>query len=87
MNFNDFFKDDLILLNKSYKNKTEALKDFAKLLVKKGYATNEERVVEMALKRESESSTGIGENIAIPHIRDEVMKKSCIFFAKVNDVE
>ncbi len=87
MNFNDFFKDDLILLNKSYKNKTEALKDFAKHLVKKGYATNEERVVKMALKRESESSTGIGENIAIPHIRDEVMKKSCIFFAKVNDVE
>ncbi len=86
MNFNEFFKNDCILLDKSYSSKEEALKDFAKVLVEKGYASNAKRVVEMALKREAESSTGIGENIAIPHIRDEVMKKSVIFFARVNDV-
>lgn len=86
MNFNDFFKEDLILLDKNYSSKEEALKDFAKVLVKRGYASNEKRVVEMALKREAESSTGIGEGIAIPHIRDEVMKTSVIFFAKVNQI-
>ena len=86
MNFSEFFKNDLILTNKSYSSKEEALKDFAKVLVNKGYAKTQKRVVEMALKREAESSTGIGEGIAIPHIRDEVMKTSCIFFAKVNKV-
>ncbi len=87
MNFKEFFRDDLILLDKSYSSKKEALSDFAKVLVKKGYASDAKRVVEMAMKREGESSTGIGENIAIPHIRDEVMKDSVIFFAKVNHVE
>ena len=86
MNFSDFFKKDLIIVDKSYKSKELALKDFAKVLVEKGYATDAKRVVEMAMKREAETSTGIGEGIAIPHIRDNVMKESAIFFAKVNKV-
>lgn len=84
MNFKNFFKEDLIVIDKKYDSKKEALKDFANILVKNGYASDSEKIVKLAINREEESSTGIGENIAIPHIRDEVMKKSVIFFAKVN---
>lgn len=81
--FNEFFKKDLVLINKTYSNKKDALKNFAKILVENNYATNADIVLEMALKREKENSTGIGEEIAIPHIRDNVMNKSVILFAKV----
>ncbi|MBD5422923.1 MAG: PTS transporter subunit EIIA [Mycoplasma sp.] len=87
MNFNEFFKNDLIVLDKSYSSKEKALESFAKILVDKGYASDKKRVVEMAMKREAESSTGIGEGIAIPHIRDDVMKESVIFFARVNSMD
>ena len=87
MKLNEFFKNDLIIVDKSYKSKKEALEAFAKVLVEKKYASNKAKVVELALKRESETSTGIGEGIAIPHIRDEVMKKSVIFFAKVKPMD
>ena len=87
MKLNEFFKNDLIIVDKSYKSKKEALEAFAKVLVEKKYASNKAKVVELALKRESETSTGIGEGIAIPHIRNEVMKKSVIFFAKVKPMD
>ncbi len=87
MKLNEFFKNDLIIIDKSYKTKKEALDSFAKILVENKYASNKAKVVELALKRESETSTGIGEGIAIPHIRDEVMKKSVIFFAKVKPMD
>ncbi len=87
MKLNEFFKNDLIVVDKSYKTKKEALESFAKILVEKKYASNKKTIVELALKREAETSTGIGEGIAIPHIRDEVMKKSVIFFAKVKDMD
>lgn len=87
MKLNEFFKNDLIIIDESYKSKKEALESFAKILVEKKYASSKAKIVDLALKRESETSTGIGEGIAIPHIRDEVMKKSVIFFAKVKPMD
>lgn len=87
MDFSKFFKNDLIDLDKKYKSKQDALNHFASILVEKGYCLDAKKVVELALKREKETSTGIGENIAIPHIRDAVVKKSAIFFAKVQDLD
>lgn len=36
------------------------------------------------LKREAETSTGIGEGIAMPHARDKAVKKATVMFAKSN---
>lgn len=87
MDFKSFFKKDLIVVDQEYKSKKEALSDFARILVEKGYCTNKDKVVELTLKREQENSTGIGESIAIPHIRNEVVKKSSIFFARIKNLD
>ena len=36
------------------------------------------------LKREAETSTGIGDGIAMPHARDQAVKKATVMFAKSN---
>lgn len=86
MKTNEFFKKDLVVTNKSFKDKKEALSFFANLLVEKKYAKNSETVLNKALERESQFSTGIGNGLAIPHIRDDVMNKSVILFANIKPV-
>lgn len=83
MEIKDFLKNDLFIKNKTFKDKKEALTYFSQVLVEKGYASNKKIVLEKALAREGEFSTGIGNKIAIPHIRNNVMKTPVILFAKV----
>lgn len=87
MNINNFLKKDLFLVDKSYLTKEDALKDFAKILENKGYAKDADKVLEKAIERENQFSTGIGSKIAIPHIRDDVMNESVILFAKVKPMD
>lgn len=79
----DLMKSDIALFNKQYKTKKEALQSFTKLLKEKKYVSSSTKALELALKREDEFSTGIGNAIAIPHIRDDVVLKSCVLFAKI----
>ncbi|MGL5246446.1 MAG: fructose-specific PTS transporter subunit EIIC [Mycoplasmoidaceae bacterium] len=83
----NFFKKDLVILNKNLKSKDECLEFFAKILKDKGYGKSSKTILSKALEREGQFSTGIGEHIAIPHIRDDVMKEPVILFAKVNDID
>lgn len=83
----NFFKKDLVIVNEKLKTKDECLEFFAKTLKDKGYGKSSETILLKALEREGQFSTGIGEHIAIPHIRDDVMKKPVILFAKVNDID
>ena len=84
---NQFFKKDLVITNKKFKSKNEALKFFAKLLETKKYAKDYNTVFDKVLERENQFSTGIGNKIAIPHIRDDVMNESVILFATVEPLE
>lgn len=84
---NQFFKKDLVITNQKFKSKNEALIFFAKLLEEKKYAKNYKTVLDKLLERENQFSTGIGNKIAIPHIRDDVMNQSVILFASVNPLE
>lgn len=87
MQTNEFFKKDLIVSNLEFKDKKEVLTYFAKLLVEKKYAKNYKTVLEKALDRENQFSTGIGSGLAIPHIRDDVMNQSVILFANIKPVD
>ena len=59
----------------------------SKILTDIGYGKSSETVLLKAIEREVHFSTGIGAHLAIPHFREDVMKKPVISFAKVNDIE
>ncbi|WP_051616723.1 PTS fructose transporter subunit IIABC [Mycoplasmopsis sturni] len=87
MEIKDLLQKDLFLKDQSFASKTEALDFFAQTLKNKGYAKDAATVLELALKREGEFSTGIGNQIAIPHIRNNVMNKPVILFAQVKPID
>ncbi|UVD81533.1 fructose-specific PTS transporter subunit EIIC [Mycoplasma iguanae] len=83
----DFLTEDLIFVNEKFASREEALKFFATKLQDYGYASDALKALKLFKQRETEASTGIGNKIAMPHIRDEVMLQDKIFFAKVQPLE
>ncbi|MGL4647322.1 MAG: PTS fructose transporter subunit IIABC [Mycoplasmoidaceae bacterium] len=81
-----YFKKDLVIIDSKSKDKNSVIRHLAKILEKKGYGKNAEKIFDEAIKREKEFSTGIGDQIAIPHIRNNVMKAPVIVFSRVNNI-
>lgn len=67
MRITDLLDKKSISLNGSPKSKNEALEQVIELMVKSGKIKNKEEYRRQVYKREEESTTGIGEGIAIPH--------------------
>ena len=67
MKITDLLKKDSIDLNVEAYNKEEVLKKAVELMNKNGNITDKDKYLELVTKREEEGSTGIGEEIAIPH--------------------
>lgn len=82
-----FFSEELMILDRRFKTKKEALKVLSTLIVEKKFGTNKDAILEAALKREKEFSTGIGNKIAIPHIRINKISKSVVLYARVEPLE
>lgn len=88
MNIKSLFKNkDTIYLDQNFISKDEVLKFFANELVSKNYAIDSSKIYELFLAREKQSSTGIGDFIAMPHLGDEAMKQSTLLFARVNNLD
>ncbi|ATO30663.1 fructose permease IIC protein [Mycoplasmopsis bovirhinis] len=88
MNIKSLFKNkDTIYLDQNFTSKEEVLKFFANELVSKNYAIDSSKIYELFLAREKQSSTGIGDFIAMPHFGDEEMKQSTLLFARVNNLD
>lgn len=64
-----------ILLTGAPKNKNEALDQMVELMVKSGKIADAESYRKQVYEREEESTTGIGEGIAIPHGKCDAVKK------------
>ena len=60
----------------------EAIKEMANLEVKQGVVNNEEEFIKSIWAREKESTTGIGEGIAMPHARNKYINRAAVLFAK-----
>ncbi|MGL5522253.1 MAG: PTS fructose transporter subunit IIABC [Metamycoplasmataceae bacterium] len=81
-----FIQKDLFLLDKTFASKNEALQFFSNLLEEKKYVKNSQETYNLALQREQEFPTNIGNKIAMPHILNDVVLKPCILFARVNNL-
>lgn len=76
MKITDLLSIDSIEIGSSYKDKDELLKNAIKLMCRSGIINNEKEYLNSVLKREKESTTGVGNGIAIPHGRCKAVDKA-----------
>lgn len=67
MKITDLIRKDSIDLNVQASSKEEVIQKAVELMSKNGNIMNEDEYLKLVMKREAEGSTGIGEEIAIPH--------------------
>ncbi|MGL4342951.1 MAG: PTS fructose transporter subunit IIABC [Metamycoplasmataceae bacterium] len=82
-----YLNKDVALFDYKFKSKKDAIETLSKILVDKGFGENAKKIANSALEREKEFSTGIGNKIAMPHIRIPEMKKSVLLYAKVDPID
>ena len=71
MNISDVLRNDRIELHLKSDTKEDALRELTELLYKSGALTDKDAFLNDVLARESISTTGIGNGIAIPHGKSE----------------
>lgn len=82
MKITELLTKDTILLNIDGKQKEEAIDQLVDVLLKAGKITNQNDFKSAILKREGQSTTGIGDGIAIPHAKTAAVKEAAIAFGK-----
>lgn len=79
INFNgEVFSKELINLSDEKLTRDSAIEFLIEQLNNKHYITNFESLKKAVMKRESESTTAIGMNVAIPHGKSEAVKKPIV---------
>ena len=81
--FEAIFDQQNIELGVKVDSKEAALQYLAKMVVEKGYASDQQEVEKKYLFRETESSTGMEHGIAIPHAQSATINKSGMFIVKL----
>ena len=74
----DILAKESVMLNASANDKQDALNQIINLIYKTGNIENKEEYKQVVLQREEKGTTGIGEGIAIPHGKSDVVKKASI---------
>lgn len=69
MKINDILSLDTILAEIKANNKESVIEELADFLYQKNMISDKSEVVRVLLEREQLGSTGIGENVAIPHAK------------------
>ena len=85
MRITDLLDARSILLNASPKSKNEALDQIVDLMVKSEKINDKEAYRKQVYAREEESTTGIGEGIAIPHGKCDAVTKPGLAAMVVKD--
>ncbi|MFJ9463007.1 PTS fructose transporter subunit IIABC [Viridibacillus arvi] len=82
MKITDLLKKDTVIIDLASTSKPAAIEEMTKKLDEAGRLNSLAGYREAILKRESQSTTGIGEGIAIPHAKTDAVKTPSILFAK-----
>ncbi len=75
MRIRDLLSKQSIMLGGSPKSKDEAIRQMADLMAKSGKISDKEEYIKGLFRREEESTTAVGEGIAIPHYKGAAVKK------------
>ena len=74
MKITEFLVPEAIIPSLRSTDKESVVKEMVETLAKTGSVKNAARAVEVLLEREKLGSTGIGQNIAVPHAKSEEVK-------------
>jgi PTS system fructose-specific IIC component len=80
MKITELLSKETIILNLKSKNKEAVLNELAEKLNSAGKLVDKDRYLKEIKKREEQSSTGIGDGIAIPHAKTSAVKTPALAF-------
>ena len=84
MKIQDVLRKDVMLLDLQATSKEAVIDEMITSLVDKGYVTDFEVFKTGILNREAQTTTGIGDGIAMPHAKKAAVKVATVLFAKSN---
>ncbi|MBR2679731.1 MAG: PTS sugar transporter subunit IIA, partial [Exiguobacterium sp.] len=87
MKITDLLQRDTIQLNLRASSKREVIEELVDVLDRAGKLSDRNGYRDAILKRESESTTGLGEGIAIPHAKTNAVKTPAIAFGRSEGVD
>ena len=79
---NDFISKDNIVIGLNASSKEDAITQLAKIMEKNEIVSDAKKFRDDVLERESQTTTGIGNNIAIPHGKSSTVNVASLMFAK-----
>ncbi len=82
MAVSEYLRKETCILQLKAKNKKGTICEIAEKLGQTKKIKNQSKFIEDVLKREKLGSTGIGNNVAIPHARTEAVKDIVVGFGK-----
>lgn len=82
MKIQDVLRKDVMLLDLKATTKEAAIDEMIQSLVDKGVVTDFETFKTGIMNREAQTSTGLGDGIAMPHSKNTAVKEATVLFAK-----
>ncbi|PTL38610.1 PTS fructose transporter subunit IIABC [Alkalicoccus saliphilus] len=85
MNITELLKKETIILDLSSRSKEDVIHELAAALDNAGHLSDRQSFIDAIKERESQSSTGIGEGVAIPHAKVAAVTEPAIVFGRTQD--
>lgn len=82
MQINDLLRKDLMILDLQATEKEAAIDEMIGRLSEKNVISDKETYKEGIMQREAQTSTGLGDGIAMPHSKNKAVKEPAVLFAK-----
>lgn len=84
MKIQDVLKKDVMLLDLQATSKEAVIDEMITSLVDKGYVTDFDVFKTGIMNREAQTTTGLGDGIAMPHAKNAAVTEATVLFAKSN---
>ncbi|HEM3455480.1 fructose-specific PTS transporter subunit EIIC [Streptococcus suis] len=84
MKIQDVLRKDVMLLDLQATSKEAVIDEMITSLVDKGYVTDFDIFKTGIMNREAQTTTGLGDGIAMPHAKNAAVKEATVLFAKSN---
>ncbi|HEM4247549.1 PTS transporter subunit EIIA [Streptococcus suis] len=86
MKIQDVLRKDVMLLDLQATSKEAVIDEMIASLVDKGYVTDFDVFKTGIMNREAQTTTGLGDGIAMPHAKNAAVKEATVLFAKSNQL-